>query len=126
MSKKENKNTYFYTYTLHPVNENIENFKIVGGFGSLLTQIDNIYESIPSEDRRTLGRWSNIMNGINYIGSDDPDVKRRLCFRTMPRGKNYPSEHGDFDEVSFTKTAGRFWTGELGTVGQGENGFCPH
>ncbi len=108
------KETVFYNYSLHPIAENTDSYYIgFGGTGSLLTQIDNFYEDPTTEDQRTLGRWANVMNGINYLMDKDDSITSRLCFRTFPLGGGYPSKHGDFDEIKFI-TKGRFWTGELG------------
>lgn len=114
--------TDFYNFTLHPVSENTEaNGGGFAGTGSLLVQIDNMYESAASEDKRTLGRWSNMMNGINYFdnGPEDTDacgkpVRKRISLRTMPIGCGFPQKHGDFDEYEFVHTHGRFWLGTLG------------
>lgn len=114
---RRHNHTVFYNYSLHPIAENTDSYGFgLGGFGSLLTQIDNFYEAPITEDQRTLGRWANVMNGIIYlIGKDDVEnkVAERLCFRTLPLGSEYPSKHGDFDEIKFI-TKGKFWEGELG------------
>lgn len=114
---RENEKTQFYNYTLHPIAENTEAHLFgLGGTGSLLAQIDNMYEAPTTEDQRTLGRWSNTMNGINYLADVDENelVKKRLYFRTMPLGCGYPQKHGDFDNSEFIRPSNRFWEGMLG------------
>jgi hypothetical protein len=139
---KEHNRTIFYNLTLHPIAENTESH--LWGFGqtgSLLTQIDNFYESPIYENKRTLGRWTNVMNNIEYSNEKNTatektnnnchdikqtfsnsdttfdDIKPRLYFRTMPIGSRFPENHGDFNEVKFIFGAGKFWTGELGDQG---------
>lgn len=116
--------TNFYNYTLHPISENTEaHGGGIAGTGSLLVQIDNMYENPASEDQRTLGRWSNMMNGINYFdnGKNDFDVsgkpvRERISLRTFPLGCGFPQQHGDFDDYTFVHTHGRFWLGNLGSA----------
>lgn len=116
LENKINKETVFYNFMLHPIAENSEAHGYgIGGTGSLLTQIDNFYEKPTVESERTMGRWVNVMNGINYVTDKHNEVNQRIILRTMPLGSNYPTQHGEFDEPEFIKS-GKFWKGELGQV----------
>lgn len=116
---KNNPKTNFYNYSLHPVAENLEDHLYgFGGTGSLLNQIDNIYETPVFENHRTLGKWVNIMNGINYFNTGE--AKSQIFLRTMALKYNegYPTEHGEFDEIKLlmndsgtpAKIGKEFWT----------------
>lgn len=108
----KHRSTQFYNLTLDPLAENGETtFLGVGGSGSLLVQIDNMYESPVSTNRRTLGRWENVMNGINYFmydkdgvmykrdGNETP-LSKQIHLLTMPYAKGkYPVKHGQFDDI---------------------------
>lgn len=117
----KNKETEFYNYMLDPLAENMEAFAWgIGGTGSLLVQIDDIYERPVAENQRTLGRWENVMNGLNYfdVTNDgqpykllaDKDLKKRIHLRTIPFGKQYPTKHGEFDDIEkMNSVNGYFW-----------------
>lgn len=115
LNQKEHQNTKFYNYTLHPIAENTESHLFgIGQTGSLLTQIDNFYETPTTEEQRTLGRWSNIMNGINYFQAINENTKKRIYFRTMPLDCLHPTMHGEFDDDKFISANHSFWQGSLG------------
>lgn len=109
----KDKETHFYNYMLHPVAENLEaHIYGIGGTGSLLDQIDNIYENATSESHRTLGKWVNVMNGIRFF--DIKEVKSHIHLVTMPLKKEWPTSHGAFDDLYFgeKKHKWRFWLPE--------------
>lgn len=114
---KKNKSTHFFNYVLHRKAENYESHIYgLGGVGSLLVQIDNFYANPVSEKERTLGKWENVMNGLNYF---DKDIYGQLHIRTMDYDlkllewtwvedhKGYPIKHGQFG------TAYGFWKEDL-------------
>ena len=108
-----NKNTKFYNYTLHPVAENLESHGYgFGGTGSLLNQIDSFYENPVFENQRTLGKWVNVMNGINFLNVDN--VQSQIFLRTMKLDKAYPTTHGAFDDPEFLVPNKEFWTEHFG------------
>jgi hypothetical protein len=123
----QNEGTEFYNYTLHPVAENLESYRIVGA-GSLLTLIDNVFENQVFENHKTLGKWVNVMNGINFFNVDG--IQKQIYLRTMKLDeKFFPIRHGDFDEPKYSgctmddgktyhKCADRpgFWTKDFGKV----------
>ncbi len=110
---KGHKNTQFYNYTLHPVAENLESHGSgFGGTGSLLNQIDNFYENPVFENQRTLGKWINVMNGINFLNVDN--VQSQMFLRTMKLDKAYPTTHGAFDDPNFLVPDKEFWTEHFG------------
>lgn len=105
----------FYNISLHPIAENTEIQVFgLGQTGSLLTQIDNHYESHIYENNRTLGRWTNIVNNMDYFNKSDTsgEILKRMNFRALPFAKGFPKNHGDFDNPEFIKN-GRFWVGEI-------------
>lgn len=126
MRADQNKNTQFYSYMLHPIAENMESHAGgLGQTGSLLTQIDNFYEDPTLENQRTMGRWVNVMNGVNFLNDKDGNVKKRIYLRVMPLDPKYPSNHGDFDDCKFIESGGKFWTGELGLEKSQRNNTQP-
>lgn len=119
-----NPDTEFYNYMLDPKAENSE-APVWGlaGTGSLLVQIDDIYERPVAENQRTLGRWENVMNGLNYFDVDDhgqnyealdgaagKSLKHRIHLRTIPYVDTSPTRHGEFDDVDkMNNKNGYFW-----------------
>lgn len=111
MLAQQNSETNFYNFMLHPIAENSEAHGLgIGGTGSLLTQIDDLYENPVLESGRVLGRWTNTMNGLNYF---DNRIRNRVWLRAMPFDARYPTKHGSFDESEYTDS-GLFWRGTLG------------
>ena len=108
----KNEKTTFYNYMLDPLAENMEApYFGLAGTGSLLVQIDDIYERPVAENQRTLGRWENVMNGLNYFdvkndgtskeySSTEPpeDLVKRIHLRTIPFSKNHPTTHGEMND----------------------------
>lgn len=112
MLADNDKTTKFFNLMLHPVAENSEAHGFgFGGTGSLLTQIDDLYQSPVLDSGRTMGRWVNIMNGLNYF---DKRIRNRVHLRVMPLNECFPTRHGDFAESRFIETSGAFWKGKLG------------
>ena len=113
---RSNPDARFYNYMLHPIAENQEAHMYgLGGTGTLLNQIDNIYENAAATNHRTLGKWENVMSGINFF--DVEDVRSRIYLRTMPLDDRYPTSHGDFDDAEFNNdTIGWFWQEDYGRV----------
>lgn len=104
--------TKFYNHTLHPIAENLESHGYgFGGTGTLLNQIDNFYEDPVAENQRVLGKWVNVMNGINYFDVDG--IQSRIYLRTMPFDENYPTKHSDFGNPKYFKV-GKFWNENFG------------
>jgi len=101
------KKTEFYNYMLHPIAENKEAHGFgIGGTGSLLNQIDNMYENPVAESQRMLGKWVNVMNAIRFF--DVPGVsKKQIYLVTMPLDGSKPDSHGAFDDVAFKD--GKVW-----------------
>ncbi len=111
---KVHADTQFFNYMLHPVAENLEAYWIVGA-GSLLTLIDNIFENQVFENHKTLGKWVNVMNGINFFNVGDSTLKSRIHLRTMKLDKNYPTKHGSFDDSEYSENPNKgFWTENFG------------
>jgi hypothetical protein len=108
---KVNSDTQFFNNMLHPIAENLEAYAIVGA-GSLLTLIDNVFEN-----HKTLGKWVNVMNGINFFNISDSTIKSRIHLRTMKLDKtSYPTKHGSFDDSEYSATPNKgFWTANFGT-----------
>jgi len=107
-----NKSTKFFNYMLHPIAENLEAHGYgFGGTGTVLNQIDNFYEDPVSENQRVLGKWENVMNGINYFNIKS--IKSQIYLRTMPFDNGYPTTHGDFDNITFL-CIGKFWKENFG------------
>ncbi len=106
---KSNPAARFFNYMLHPIAENREAHMYgLGGTGTLLNQIDNIYENAVSMNQRTLGKWENVMNGIEFF--DVPGIQNRLYFRTMPLNGSSPTTHGAFADKDFNNdNVGWFW-----------------
>lgn len=105
--------TSFYNYMLHPIAENKEAHGFgIGGTGSLLNQIDNMYENPVSESHRMLGKWVNVMNAIRFF--DVPGVsKSQIHLVSMPLDGTKPDSHGSFDNVTFKKgNIWKFWSAD--------------
>lgn len=105
--------TQFYNYMLDPLAENSEApLWGVLGAGSLLVQIDDMYERPVSQNRRTMGRWENSMNAINCFMTrgdgvvpllDKPSPMKRTHMVTLPfEPKFLPTHHGDFSKSELT------------------------
>lgn len=94
---RDHPRTQFYNYTLHPKAEALESHGFgFGGSGSLLIQIDNLYERPISENTRVLGKWQNLMNGIEFLKEDS--TARQIHLVTLPFDNAYPTRHGDFNK----------------------------
>jgi len=113
---KTHRNTRFYNYMLHPTAENMEAHGYgFGGTGSLLNQIDNFYETPVAENQRTLGKYANIFNGIDYFNL--PGVKSQIFLRAMPLDADYPTAHGEFDDPKYNNMrSGKFWNEGFGKL----------
>jgi hypothetical protein len=113
--KKEMDAPEFYNYMLHPIAENQEAHIFgLGGTGTLLNQIDNIYENARSGNKRTLGKWANVMNHIDLFNVPG---KEKITLRTMPYDSDYPTRHGDFDDAIYNNVRSkRFWDTDFGVV----------
>ncbi|MDK9706107.1 MAG: hypothetical protein OEL83_03565 [Desulforhopalus sp.] len=110
---KKNNKTRFFNLMLHPLAENQEAHMIgFGGTGTLLNQIDNIYENAVSMSQRTLGKWENTMNGIQFF--DIPGIRQQIYLRTMPLGNGYLTTHGSFAEAYDNTVVGQFWQERFG------------
>ncbi|MCD4650191.1 MAG: alpha/beta hydrolase [Candidatus Cloacimonetes bacterium] len=98
----KHKSTKFYSYSLHPAAENLET-KWFGlrGTGSLLNQIDRIYERPAKGNHRTMGKWENVMKGIHYFNDDR--VKSSIFLRTMKFDDSYPTKHSHFEASKFSE-----------------------
>ena len=128
LQNPKHQTTKFYNYTLHPVAENLESYDfkigsyagVLGvGAGSLLNLIDNFFENPVFENNRTLGKWVNVMNGINFFNIDN--IQPRIFLRTMKLDSFHPITHGGFDDPEFSKPPRRgFWTEEFGKEAQVE------
>jgi hypothetical protein len=104
--------SHFYNLSLHPNAENNESY--MHGLvpdGSLLVWIDDMYEYATVKTDKTMGRWKNIEDTINFF----PAIlqqKGYINFKVFSINDNgEPQTHGAFDEgvneYSFWKK--NFW-----------------
>lgn len=104
---RKNSNTYFYSLSLHPDNENRE----VSAWGltpsgSLLVWVDEMYTNPETILNKRSGRWDKMEKTLHLI----PDsVESRMFFKVYGITKenstykfiNAPQKHGEFGDTAF-------------------------
>jgi hypothetical protein len=117
----------YYNLSLHPASENREsllNTELLLPRGTLLVQIDNMFEQPASFMDRTSGKWENIIQATHLIPDSIRNQVTLKCFDIKNNQKAHgnksngtrkeqiedfkPQKHGQFDNGIYWDE--RFWT----------------
>lgn len=99
---RKNKETNFYSLSLHPKNEDFEASGLgTTPTGSLLVWIDEMYSTPENVMDRRSGRWENVERVKHLFPYDIKDRMHFKIFGLVDKDKQIPQEHGDFDDTRF-------------------------